>query len=100
MKIKITNFQVAFGGTKLSGGFVGSNGFVGMSGEWNALVSYSVVLLDDRNVSNTFKSEISEISSGSAMTTVGITTTNLMTKAYAKSTQSLVNFIETSLSSW
>ena len=71
-----------------------------MSGEWNALVSYSVVILDNRTDQKTYKTEIQEISSGPVMTTVGITAKNLMTKSYAKASQTLVNYIEDSLSSW
>jgi len=100
LKIKVMNFQVAFGGTKVISVINGNGVSVGMSGEWNALVTYSVVLLDNRIDSKIYKNEIQEISSGPTMTTVGVTTQNLMTKAYAKSNQTLINFIEDSLSSW
>ena len=100
LKIKIINFQVFFGGTKVVSVISGNGAAVGMSGEWNALVSYSVVILDNRTDQKTYKTEIQEISSGPVMTTVGITAKNLMTKSYAKASQTLVNFIEDSLSSW
>jgi len=100
LKIRIINFQVSFGGTKVVSVISGNGAAVGMSGEWNALVSYSVVILDNRTDQKTYKTEIQEISSGPTMTTIGITAKNLMTKSYAKASQSLVNFIEDSLSSW
>jgi hypothetical protein len=71
-----------------------------MSGEWNALVSYSVTIFDNRNEPKTINHEIQEVSSGPTMMTVGITSKNLMTKAYAQANKSLVNFIEDSFNTW